>query len=62
VSIDYRNRGSRRWRLLKRDRTGRRGAWTTTTRYRPGRSYRVRWVAEGGTRHTGPRTRVHRRP
>jgi hypothetical protein len=61
VSIDYRNRGSRQWRLLKRDRTGRRGAWTTTTRYRKGRSYRVRWVAKDGTRYTGPRTRVHRR-
>ena len=61
VSIDYRNRGSKRWHLLKRDRTGRRGAWTTTTRYRRGRSYRVRWVAKDGTRYAGARTRVHRR-
>ena len=46
----------RRWRTLKRDRTDSRGYWATTTSYRSGRSYRVRWEA-----FTGPRTRAYRR-
>jgi hypothetical protein len=49
-----------RWRHLKRDRTGRRGYWTTKTPYRRGRSYRVRWHSPDGTRYAGARTRVIR--
>jgi hypothetical protein len=60
VSVDHRPRGSSRWRLLKRDRTNRRGYWTTTTRAVAGRSYRVRWVGPDGERHAGPATRSHR--
>ncbi len=56
VRIEYRNRGSSRWRLLKHDRTNARGYWATTTSYRSGRSYRVRWET-----FTGPRTRAYRR-
>jgi hypothetical protein len=56
VRIEYRNRGSSKWRTLKRDRTDARGYWATTTSYRPGRSYRVRWGM-----FTGPRTRAYRR-
>jgi hypothetical protein len=57
VQIQYRNRRSRKWRHLKTDRTGRRGYWSTKTRYRKGRSYRVRWRAPHGTRYSGSRTR-----
>jgi hypothetical protein len=60
VEIRYRNRGSRKWRRLKRDRTDRRGYWRTTTRHRRGRSYHVRWTAPDGDRFRGPRTRVIR--
>jgi hypothetical protein len=56
VTIEYRNRGSSKWRTLKRDRTDARGYWSTTTSYRHGRSYRVRWQS-----FTGPRTRAYRR-
>jgi hypothetical protein len=59
VEIQYRNRRGR-WRHLKGDRTGGRGYWATTTRYRRGRSYRVRWRTEQGTRYTGSRTRAIR--
>ena len=43
VRIEYRNRDSSKWRSLKRDRTNSRGYWSTTTAYRSGRVYRVRW-------------------
>jgi hypothetical protein len=57
---DGRERNRRgRWRHLKRDRTGGRGYWATSTRYRKGRSYRVLWRADGG-RYFGSRTRVLR--
>ena len=59
VEIQYRNRRGK-WRQLKRDRTGRRGYWATTTRYRRGRSYRVRWRSDQGTRYYGSHTRVIR--
>jgi Cellulase (glycosyl hydrolase family 5) len=61
VSIDFRGRHGRRWHFLKHDRTGRRGAWHTTTRWVRGRRYRVRWTAPDGTRYRGPLTHVHRR-
>jgi hypothetical protein len=60
VTIDYRNRGSSRWRRLKGDRTNRRGYWSTTARLVRGRRYRVRWIGPGGTRHEGPLTRTYR--
>jgi hypothetical protein len=56
VRIEYRWRRGKRWHLLKHDRTGRRGYWTTRTRYRKGMRYRVRW---NGTR--GALTRVYSR-
>jgi hypothetical protein len=56
VTIEYRNRHSRKWRRLKSDATNRRGYWTTTTRRSSGRRYRVRWG-----RHVGAPTRVYRR-
>jgi hypothetical protein len=56
VRIEYRNRGSSRWRTLKRDRTDARGYWATTTSYAPARSYRVVWSS-----FTGPATRAYRR-
>jgi len=59
VELQYRSRHGR-WRRLRSDRTGHRGYWATTTRYRRGRSYRVRWRAAGGTRYSGSRTRVIR--
>lgn len=61
VTIYRRDRGSRRWRLLKSDRTDRRGYWRTSTRYRRGRAYLVRWREPGGRRHSGAKTRVMRR-
>ncbi len=54
VTIDYRNRGSSKWRRLKHDHTNADGYWSTTTSYRKGRSYRVRWQG-----FSGPRTRVY---
>ena len=62
VSIDYRNSGSSTWRFLKSDSTNSDGYWSTTTSLRSGRSYRVRWTAPNGTRHTGPATRAYRSP
>jgi hypothetical protein len=62
VRLEYRNRGSRKWRRLGFDRTGRRGYWSRTTRYRRGRTYRVRWQAPGGRRYRGSRTRAIRWP
>ena len=59
VEIQYRGRRAH-WRHLKRDRTGGRGYWATTTRYRRERSYRVIWRAPDGTRYSGARTRVIR--
>ena len=56
VTIEYRNRHSRKWRRLKSDVTNRRGYWSTTTRQRAGRRYRVRWG-----RHLGAPTRVYPR-
>jgi hypothetical protein len=56
VRVEYRNRGSSRWRTLVRDRADARGYWSTTTSRRSGRVYRVRW--EG---FTGPPTRAYRR-
>ena len=56
VRIEYRNRGSSRWRTLKGDRTDTRGYWATTTSYRSGRSYRVRWEDFAGSP-----TRAYRR-
>lgn len=56
VRIEYRNRGSKTWRTLKRDRTNSRGYWSTTTSYKSGRSYRVQWGE-----FTGPPTRAYRR-
>ena len=61
IEVEYRNRGSSRWRTLKRDHADSRGYWSTTTSYRSGRSYRVRWAAEDGATFTGPRTRVYSR-
>jgi hypothetical protein len=57
VEIQYRGR-SGSWRRLKSDSTGGRGYWKTTTRYRAGRSYRVRWRSPQGTHYPGSRTRV----
>jgi hypothetical protein len=56
VTIEFRARRGRRWHRLKRDRTNARGYWTTTTRFRPGRRYRVRWSG-----FAGPLTRVYDR-
>ena len=56
VRVEYRNRGSSRWRTLKRDRTDSRGYWATTTSSRSGRSYRVRW-----DEFVGAPTRSYRR-
>jgi hypothetical protein len=61
VDLQYRN-GNGAWRHLKRDRTGSRGYWTYTTRYRSGRSYRVRWTSPSGTTYVGSLTRPIRRP
>jgi hypothetical protein len=54
LTIDYRAAGSSHWHRLKSDRTNSGGYWWTTTRYRTGRSYRVRWNG-----NTGPNTRVY---
>jgi hypothetical protein len=56
LRIEYRDSGGRRWRRLKSDRTNGRGVWTTTTRRRNGRRYRVQWDG-----HVGPPSRVYRR-
>jgi hypothetical protein len=56
VRIEYRNRGSSKWRTLKRDKTDSRGYWATTTSSRSGRAYRVQWEE-----FTGPPTRAYRR-
>jgi len=60
VVIEYRDRGSSRWRRLKGDRTNTRGYWTKTTRLVRSRRYRIRWTPTGGARVTGPATRSYR--
>jgi hypothetical protein len=59
VVIEYRNRGGS-WRRLKSTRTGGRGYLSTTTSYRSGRSYRLRWRAPNGTNYAGSPTRTIR--
>jgi hypothetical protein len=59
VAIEYRNRGGG-WRRLKRARTGGPGYWATTSRYRRGRSYRVRWRSPTGALLAGAPTRAIR--
>jgi hypothetical protein len=59
VVIQHRRRHGK-WHRLKRDRTSRRGYWATTTSYRRGRSYRVRWRSPHGVHYAGSRTRVIR--
>jgi hypothetical protein len=57
VTLEFRGRHGRRWHRLKRDHTNARGVWSTTTRTRAGRRYRVRW-----SRYAGPPTRSYRHP
>jgi hypothetical protein len=59
VTIQFRDEGQRRWRTLKRDRTDRRGLWTTTTALRPDRRFRARWRAPDGRRFTGTTIRSY---
>jgi hypothetical protein len=54
VLVEYRDSGKSDWRALKHDSTDAAGYWTTTTRNRKGRSYRVRWGE-----YAGPRTRAY---
>jgi hypothetical protein len=54
VAIEYRRRGGS-WRRLKSRSTGGRGYFSTGTRYRSGRSYRLRWRG-----YTGSPTRPYR--
>jgi hypothetical protein len=61
VAIEYRDRGSGRWRRLKHDRTNSGGYWTTTTRLVRDRRYRVRWSGANGAAPVGPTTRTYRR-
>jgi len=56
VVVEYRPRGSSAWRRLKADATNTRGAWSTTSSYRSGRTYRVTWNGQAG-----PPTRVYSR-
>jgi hypothetical protein len=48
VEILSQDKGSRRFRRLKTVRTDRRGYFTTRTRYRSGRRYRLRWQDQLG--------------
>src|SRR3954470_1069305 len=57
VVVEYRDRGSSRWRRLKRDRANTRGYWTTTTRLVRSRRYRIRWTPTGGAPGTGAAAR-----
>jgi hypothetical protein len=59
VTIEFRDPGQRRWRVLKRDRTNRYGTWTTTTRLVRERRFRVRWSGPDGRRETGTTTRSY---
>jgi len=61
VRIERRDRGSRTWRRLKGDRTTARGSFSTTTRHRKGRRYRVVWRSADGDLARGAPTRVYRR-
>jgi len=61
VTIQFRDPGDRRWHTLKRDRTDRRGLWTTTTALRPERRFRARWTSPEGERYTGTPTRSYER-
>ena len=56
LTLQYRGRHGKPWRTLKHDRTNAHGVWSTTTRYVPGRVYRVAWRG-----HHGPPTRVFSR-
>jgi len=60
TSVLLQYRPGKKWRRLKRDTTNSRGYFSTTTKYRKGRSYRVIWTAPDGTTYKGPRTRVYR--
>jgi Cellulase (glycosyl hydrolase family 5) len=62
VTLQYRNKGKSSWSTLKTAATNTRGYFKTTTRYRSGRTYRVRWTAPSGTAYTGPTTHAYRAP
>jgi hypothetical protein len=53
VVVEYRDRRGG-WKGLANVATNRRGVWTRTTRFRRGRTYRVRWAS-----FTGPATHVY---
>jgi hypothetical protein len=57
ATVLYGDRGSKRFRTLRRVRTDRRGYFTIRTRYRKGRRYRLRWEGQQGYP-----VRVYRRP
>jgi hypothetical protein len=61
VTIEYRDANTGRWRTLKHDDTDRHGIWTTTTRLRSTRRYRVRWTDATGRSWVGSPTRSYRR-
>jgi hypothetical protein len=48
ATVLYGDRGSRRFRRLRRVRTDARGYFTLRTRYRPGRRYRLQWGRDQG--------------
>jgi hypothetical protein len=53
--------GRKGWSKLATIRTGARGAWARTARYREGRAWRVLWTAPSGKTYTAPATRAYRR-
>jgi hypothetical protein len=60
VEIEYRNRGARAWRSLRRVTTRADGTYSFKASSPGGRRYRVRWTAPDGTVHTGPPIRSYR--
>ncbi len=61
MTLEYRNGHGERWRVLKHDVTTADGTWTTTTRYRGNRRYRVRWTDPAGRTWVGSPTRSYAR-
>lgn len=59
VELERRDRDGEGWRSLTDVDTDRRGAWTSRTRYRAARRYRVVWVRPDGTRLATPPVRVY---
>jgi hypothetical protein len=59
VTIEYRRKGSRKWRKLRTLSTTARGVYGLSARHRDGQVFRVRWTSTTGRARVGPPIRSY---